>query len=78
MSQTILLTGANGRVSRFLRPRLLEKYGSLIVSSRREMHHLSPGETYRQAALDDPDALQAACEGVDGVIHMGGQSGEAP
>ncbi len=77
MSQTILLTGANGGVSRMIRPMLLERYGSIICSARRPMDDLVEGESFRLANLDSPDELRAACRGVDGIIHMGGQATEA-
>lgn len=77
MSQTILLTGANGQVSRMIRPLLLERYGKIICSARRPMDDLVEGESFRLANLDNPDELRAACKGVDGIIHMGGQSVEA-
>ncbi len=78
MSQTILLTGASGDVARQLRPRLRARYGKLILSSRSPIADLAEGETHRAAALDDPEAVLAACEGVDGIVHLGGQSVEAP
>jgi uronate dehydrogenase len=29
-------------------------------------------------SLDEPEAVMAACEGVDAIVHLGGQSKEAP
>ena len=77
MSQRVLLTGAGGSVGSFLRPMLLERYGETILSDRAEVPDLAPGESFRKASLDDAASMLAACEGVDGIIHLGGQSVEA-
>lgn len=76
MTQTVMLTGADGQVGRMLRPLLLKRYGSLVLSDRAPVEELAEGESFRQADLGDPAAMRAACEGVDGIIHLGGQSVE--
>ena len=77
MTQNILMTGANGGVGGFLRPLLLEKYGRIILSDRDQMTNLEDGETFRQAELSNPAEVDAICEGVDAIIHLGGQPNEA-
>jgi len=77
MSQNILITGANGNVARMMRPMLLARYGSLVVSDRAPVTQLAPGECDRTAALGDPAAVIAACKGIDAILHLGGQSVEA-
>lgn len=77
MTRTVLLTGAAGNVAAMLRPLLLERYGRLVLSDRREPGALQPGESFRPAELDDAGAVAAACEGVTAVVHLGGQSTEA-
>src|ERR1700724_1497810 len=37
-----------------------------------------PGEEAIQASVTDMDAMTAACQGADAVIHLAGLSGEAP
>ena len=37
-----------------------------------------PGEEAVQASVTDLDAMTAACQGADAVIHLAGISGEAP
>lgn len=69
----ILVTGAAGNVARLVRPYLLKKYGELILSDRRDVTDLAPGETFRAADLGDPGAVEAMLEGVTGVVHLGGQ-----
>ncbi len=75
--QRVLLTGATGEVAGYLRPYLRERFREVVLSSRSEIDDLQPGESYRQADLTDRDALAAAVEGMDGIIHLGGISVEA-
>ena len=77
MNQTILLTGAAGRVAGMLRPLLRERYGRVILSDRVEPSDIAQAETFRPADLTDAGAVAAACEGATAVIHLGGQSVEA-
>lgn len=78
MSQTVLLTGAFGGVGTMLRPMLLQRYGTLIVSDREQSGELHEGETFRAGELGDLEQMLAVTRGVDGIIHLGGQSIEAP
>ncbi|WP_226781575.1 NAD-dependent epimerase/dehydratase family protein [Oceaniglobus trochenteri] len=73
MDQRILVTGAAGRVAVMLRPLLLQRYGRLVLSDRTEPADLAEGEVFRQADLGDVDAIRRACDGVTGVIHLGGR-----
>jgi uronate dehydrogenase len=77
MAQKILITGASGNVARMLRPMLLARYGAIIVSDRAPVAELAEGESDRPASLGDPAAVIAACEGIDAILHLGGQSVEA-
>jgi len=77
MSQTILLTGATGDVGGRLRPMLRERYAHVVLSGRKEITDLAPNESFRPARLDVAAEVRAVCEGVDGIVHMGGQSVEA-
>ncbi|MBM9593643.1 NAD-dependent epimerase/dehydratase family protein [Roseitranquillus sediminis] len=72
----VLMTGATGEVAGFIRPMLRERYGDVVLSSRSEVEDLQEGESSRPADLTDRAALDAAMEGVDGIIHLGGQSVE--
>ena len=72
----VLLTGATGDMGGQIRPMLRERYGQVVLSGRKEGMDTEEGETYRQADLSDRAALQAAMEGVDGIVHLGGQSVE--
>ncbi|KKK82649.1 hypothetical protein LCGC14_2801270 [marine sediment metagenome] len=74
----LLLTGAAGGVGTMLRPLLREKYGRVVLSDIVPITDLAEGEEFRAADLNDPQAVTAALEGVDRVIHLGGQPVEAP
>lgn len=77
MNKTVLLTGANGKVGAFLRPLLRERYQTIVLSDRTCPPDITDGEIFRAAELTNPDEVMAAVEGVDAIIHLGGQSVEA-
>jgi uronate dehydrogenase len=77
--QRILITGAAGKVATSLRPRLARADRTL-----RLLDIVAPApvegsgdEEVVIASVDDLGALTSAFEGVDAVVHMGGQSKEA-
>lgn len=72
----ILMTGATGSIAEMIRPMLRERYGEIVLSSRKQKMAVEDGESYRPADLCDPEAVRAALDGIDGVIHLGGQSVE--
>ena len=72
----ILLTGATGGIAEMIRPMLRDRYGEIVLSGRKDAPPLEEGESYRSADLSDADAVRAACEGIDGIIHLGGKSTE--
>lgn len=74
----ILLTGAKGGVATMVRPYLRGLAGELVLSDREAIDDLEAGERFVQADLTDMDTIEAACQGVDGIIHLGGFSTEAP
>lgn len=76
--QRVLLTGAAGSIGTFLRRELAGVYPELILADIRPLGDLAAGERFLPLDIADADAFTAACEGVDGIIHLAGQSGEAP
>lgn len=76
--RTVLMTGAAGDVAARLRPMLRERYDRVILSDRIEPPALAPNEAFRGGDLNDAAAMAAACDGVDGLVHLGGQPAEAP
>ena len=73
----ILLTGAAGGIGTRLR-RLLPPYYDLVLTDREPPSNLSPEETFLAADFADVVAIERAATGVDGILHFGGQSIEAP
>lgn len=76
--KSVLITGAAGGIGTWLRPRLAERYGSLRLSDIKEPENLQPNEIFAAADLTDPEAVEAACDGIEGIIHLGGYSIEGP
>jgi NAD(P)-dependent dehydrogenase (short-subunit alcohol dehydrogenase family) len=73
---TILITGAAGRIGTMLRPRLARPGRTLRLLDTTPLA-AAPGEESVTASVTDPDAMTAACAGVDAVIHLAAISGEA-
>ncbi|SCF45776.1 NAD-dependent epimerase/dehydratase family protein [Micromonospora mirobrigensis] len=79
MRNVLLVTGAAGGVGSLLRPRLLRLGWRLrLLDVRPPAEPLGAGEELILASITDVEAMTAACAGVDAVLHLGGQSVEAP
>ena len=74
----ILLTGASGGVGTRLRQMLPAIYPDLVLSDIKAPADLRKGENFIAADLADMAAVEAICQGVDGIIHLGGYSVEGP
>jgi NAD(P)-dependent dehydrogenase (short-subunit alcohol dehydrogenase family) len=72
----VVVTGAAGLVGSMLRPRLARPGRTLRVLDIAPMT-AEPGEEVIQASVTDLDAMTAACQGADAVIHLAGIPGEA-
>ena len=72
----IVITGAAGLVGSMLRPRLARPGRTLRVLDVAPLT-AGPGEEAIQASVTDIDAMTAACQGADAVIHLAGIPGEA-
>jgi len=81
-TQRVLITGAGGNMGRMLTSRLATRDRQLRLldsSAVQEPGDDAAGDTTTiVASVTDLDALTAACEGVNAVIHLGGISKEAP
>jgi uronate dehydrogenase len=76
--QRILITGAAGKVATLLRPRLARPDRVLRLLDVREPEPLSGAiEEIHTGSVTDLDAMVSACQGVDAIVHLGGQSREA-
>lgn len=71
-----LLTGAAGILGRWLRPRLIEKYGALRSSDVVDFAPTLPGEEIIIADLAEFDAVERLVKGAGRIIHFGGISYE--
>jgi uronate dehydrogenase len=80
VKERILITGAGGNMGRMLRSRLAGPGRVLRLLNRSPIAPAEPGEAVEivTATVTDLNALIAAFEGVDTVIHLGGISQEAP
>jgi uronate dehydrogenase len=74
----ILLTGAAGGIGTRLRTLLPAIYPDLLLSDLKAPADLRPNEVFKAADLADIGQVAAICEGVDGIIHLGGHSVEGP
>lgn len=74
---SLLLTGAGGRMARPLRPALLESAQHLRLYARSEIDRVDEREELALGTLEDLEALERACAGVDVVVHLGGKADEA-
>jgi nucleoside-diphosphate-sugar epimerase len=80
VTERILITGAAGGVGTLMRPRLaaagrvlrLLDIGTLPAAGDGEQVELLTG------SVTDQEAMDAACAGVDALIHLGGHSLEQP
>lgn len=74
----VVMTGAAGGVGTMLRPLLRGRFDELILSDRVAIEDLAEGERFEPADLTDLAAMERLLAGADGLIHLGGQSVEAP
>jgi hypothetical protein len=80
----VLITGAAGVVGTLMRPRLARegRVLRLLDLARPANEGMAPAADGEQVELvtgsvTDPDAMRAACRGVDAIVHLGGLSREA-
>lgn len=74
----VLMTGAAGGVGTMIRPLLASLYPEIILSDVKEPQDLQANETFVPAELADLASVERACEGIDGIVHLGGYSVEGP
>src|SRR5438094_525845 len=72
----VVITGAAGLVGSMLRPRLARPGRTLRILDIGPLT-AGPGEEAIQASVTDMDAMTAACQGADAIIHLAGIPGEA-
>lgn len=69
---TILLTGAAGRLGSQLRAGLAPLTRKLRLADAAPIANLQPHEEAKIFDLADEAAVHAACQGVDAIVHFGG------
>lgn len=74
----VLLTGAAGGIGTRLRAPLREAVDELRLSDIEPLEAEADNESVHPADLADFDAVRAAADGVDAVVHLGGVPEEAP
>jgi len=74
--QRVLITGAAGGIGRALRETLRGVYPILRLSDRVALAMARDGEEVDRTELSDFAAVERMVDGVDGIIHLGGISGE--
>jgi len=73
----VLITGAGGGIGRALRETLRGVYPVLRLSDRLALAPARDGEEIDRTELSDFAAVERMVAGVDGIIHLGGISGES-
>ena len=76
--QRVLVTGAAGGIGGYLRRLLKPIYPGLLLSDLKQPADLGPDEKFITADLTKPAEIEKACAGIEGIVHLGGQSVEAP
>src|SRR5580704_17719092 len=74
--QRVLITGAGGGIGRSLRETLRGVYPVLRLSDIVPVAPARDGEEVDQTDIADRTAVERMVEGCDGIIHLGGISGE--
>ena len=73
----VLITGAGGGIGRSLRESLQGVYPVLRLSDRVPLEAVRTGEEVDRTELFDMAAVERMVAGVDGIVHLGGISGES-
>jgi len=74
----LLITGAAGAMGRVMRGKLAGLADVIRLSHREPITDLGAHEEFALADMADRDAVARAVAGVDGIVHLGGVSVEAP
>jgi uronate dehydrogenase len=74
---SVLLTGANGRIGKVLREGLRGVVPLLRVTELTPLSEAQPGEELQYADLTKMDECERVMAGIDCVVHMAGQAVEA-
>lgn len=70
----LLLTGGAGVVAQLLRPMLRQRSEVVLADLRQPPTPPAAGETFRPGDLRDAGYADEITEGVDAIVHLGGQA----
>lgn len=73
----VLITGAAGGIGSHLRRLLAGVYPVLRLSDIADLGPAGAGEEVDRTDIADAAAVERLCEGVDGIVHLGGVAAEA-
>ncbi len=73
----VLVTGAAGGIGGHLRRLLPAIYPDIVWSDMKEPANLAAQEKFIKADIRNPDEVAKLMAGVEGIVHLGGISGEA-
>lgn len=80
VNETVLITGAAGKIGTILRQRMRRPDRSLrLLDRERPADESGPcldSEEWIVGDVTDPEVVRQACRGVDAVVHLGGLSRE--
>jgi uronate dehydrogenase len=72
--QTVLVTGAAGGIGTRMRKLLDGVYPRIVWSDIRKPSDLASHQTFVAADIADLAQVEKLVEGVDGIVHLGGES----
>jgi uronate dehydrogenase len=76
-AQSVIITGAGGRIGRVLRDGLAGRVGRLLLIDRVDLQSRHPNETACRLDISDARGLGTLFAGADAVIHLAGLADEA-
>ncbi|MGE0501957.1 MAG: NAD-dependent epimerase/dehydratase family protein [Rhizobiaceae bacterium] len=74
MKRKVLITGAGGALGSLLVRAFRDRYELRVTTREPRADGLFDGLEVRYATLGDLGAMEALCEGIDTVVHLGGRS----
>lgn len=74
--ETLLMTGAAGRLGTMLRGALATPGAAIRLTDARKVAPLQRDERFIRADLTNARAMRKACRGVSVVLHLGAETGE--
>ncbi len=79
IEQTVVITGASGRIGREVVP-LLRRPGRMLRLVDTSPTELEPGDdiSWHDVSIEDADGMEEVLDGASGLVHLAGLSSERP